>query len=68
MHPVNINNRRDNDKNLEQLNGGCPIEYIFGCLLLVLEKRFLRWICMKIENNCTYPQSRSNAYVGGVRK
>ena len=33
MHPLNINNWRDNDKNLEQLNGGCPIGYIFGCLL-----------------------------------
>ena len=35
MHPLNINNWRDNDKNLEQLNGGCPIGYIFGCLLQV---------------------------------
>ena len=65
MHPLNINNWRDSDKNLEQLNGGCPIGYIFGCFRI---KHFLRWIWMKVEMTVLTSQSRSNAYVGGVCK
>jgi len=52
MHASNINNQRDNDKNLEQLNGGCPIGYIYIFWVFtpsVGERTFLRWIWMKVE-------------------
>jgi len=68
MHPLNINNWRDDDKNLEQLSGGCPIGYFFVFTPSVGENIFLRWIWMKVEMTALTSQSRSNAYVGGVRK
>jgi hypothetical protein len=71
MHPLNINNWRDNDNNVEQLSEGCPIGYIYIYLLFtpcVGENIFLRWIWMKVEMTALTSQSRSNAYMGGVRK
>ena len=52
MHPLNINNWRDNDKNLEQLNGGCLIGYIFGCLLQCRRKRFFKVDLDESGNDC----------------
>jgi hypothetical protein len=55
------------DKNLEQLNRGCPVGYsIFLVFTPSVEKTILRWIWMKVENDGAYSQDRSNACVGGV--